>query len=238
VTPLDRLRLEKAAADCGFEMSAQLHPGGLELRSARFPEMVLVRVVGDQSFEVSSSDPAMLILKRGGQSMRIDGYGELYAVLRKTAALARTKPNRIADEFKKLAAAMPASTEAERIVIQRVGQGLFRNALLDYWQGKCCVTGLAVADLLRASHIRPWAQCDTDEHRLDVFNGLLLAPHLDALFDGGWMTFTDNGEIVWSPHLGRGAYEQLGLSESLRLEELREEHISYLQFHRTIVWRA
>ena len=44
-------------------------------------------------------------------------------------------------------------------------------------------------ELLRAFHIWSWALCDTDEQRLDVFNGLLLSPNLDALFDGGWLTF-------------------------------------------------
>ena len=77
MTPLDRLRLEKAAADCGFEMTAIPRPDGLELRSARFPETVLVRVVGEKDFEVSASDPALLDLKAGGQTMQVDGYGEL-----------------------------------------------------------------------------------------------------------------------------------------------------------------
>jgi len=47
------------------------------------------------------------------------------------------------------------------------------------------VTGLAMSKLLRASHIKPWAACAADAERLDVYNGLLLAPHLDALFDAG-----------------------------------------------------
>lgn len=158
MTPLDRLRLEKAAADCGFEMTAVPHPDGVELRSARFPERVLVRVAGEKSFEVSASDPAILDQTTSSGALRVEGYGELYALLRTTAAHARTKPNRVADEFKKKTATMPTTTEAERLVVQRVGQGLFRGALLDYWQGKCCVTGLDVPELLRASHIRPWAQ--------------------------------------------------------------------------------
>ena len=59
MTPLDRPRLEKAAADCGFEMTAVLHPDGLELRSARFPETVRVRVTGEMGFELTASDPAL-----------------------------------------------------------------------------------------------------------------------------------------------------------------------------------
>lgn len=236
MTPLARLRLEKAAADCGFEMTAVPHADGLELRSARFPETVLVRVAGEKSFEVSASDPAILDQTAGSSPLKVEGYGELYAVLRTTAALARTKPNRVADEFKKKTATMPKTTEAERLVVQRVGQRLFRGALLDYWQGKCCVTSLDVPELLRASHIRPWAQCETDEQRLDVFNGLLLAPHLDALFDAGLMTVDAAGVVQLSATLTAERRVALGLSSALRVNALRVEHHAYLDFHRLHVW--
>lgn len=75
--------------------------------------------------------------------------------------------NRVADAFRQQTAKMPATTEAERLVVQRVGQNLFRQALLDFWHGQCAVTGLAVPELLRASHIKPWAQCATDNERLE-----------------------------------------------------------------------
>ncbi|HMN92735.1 MAG TPA: HNH endonuclease signature motif containing protein [Hydrogenophaga sp.] len=236
MTPLDRLRLEKAAADCGFEMTAVPYQDGLELRSARFPETVLVRVAGEKSFEVMASDPAILDQKAGSASLNVEGYGELYALLRTTAAHARTKPNRVADEFKKKTAAMPKTTEAERLVVQRVGQGLFRGALLDYWQGKCCVTGLDVPELLRASHIRPWAQCETDEQRLDVFNGLLLAPHLDALFDAGLMTFDTAGVAELSPKITAERRAAMGLDGKMKISDLRSGHHTYLEFHRKQVW--
>jgi putative restriction endonuclease len=238
MNPLDRLRLEKAAADCGFEMTAVPHPDGLDLRSARFPESVLVRVSGEKCFEVSASDPAILHQTVGSGPLQAVGFGELYAVLRKAAALARTKPNRVADEFKTKTATMPKSTEAERLVVQRVGQGLFRGALLDYWQGKCCITGLDVPELLRASHIRPWAKCETDEQRLDVFNGLLLAPHLDALFDAGLMTINKVGQVVLSDDLTKDQRSTLGLTFDLTVSALRTEHHGYLDFHRAFVWKG
>lgn len=237
MTPLDRLRLEKAAADCGFEMTPVVHDDAVEMRSARFPEIVRVASVGGQRFAVSASDPTILGLAPGLAARHIEGFASLYGLLRETAAHARTKPDRVADQFKAQTSAMPRSTEAERWVVQRVGQGLFRAALLDYWQGRCCVTGLDVPDLLRASHIRPWSKCDNDEQRLDVFNGLLLAPHLDALFDGGWMTVSDGGELLWSPQLPEIACNLLGLPPELRLDGLRPEHLPYLAFHRSAVWR-
>jgi hypothetical protein len=238
MSPLDRLRLEKAAADCGFEMTTVPHADGLKLRSARFPETVLVRVAGEQRFEVTASDPAILDQKTGSSRLTVEGFDALYNVLRATAALARTRPNRVADAFKQKTAAMPRTTEAERLVVQRVGQDLFRAALLDYWQGKCCVTGLDVPELLRASHIRPWALCETDEQRLSVFNGLLLAPHLDALFDAGLMKVDAAGAVQLSARLTAEQRAALGLHGGLQVTGLRAEHHAYLDFHRLNVWRG
>jgi len=94
-----------------------------------------------------------------------------------------------------------------------------------------------VPELLRASHIKPWALCATDEERLDVFNGLLLAPHLDALFDGGWVTFSSSGAMLVSQSMHQDAMDTLGLQTDLGIQELSSAHQSYLEFHRHRVWR-
>ncbi|MCX9154611.1 HNH endonuclease [Niveibacterium sp. 24ML] len=232
MTPLDRLRLEKAAADCGFEMQPRGLDDGLEMRSARFPETVTVRQTGPSSFLLMPSTPLLLGLSGDEGHVSVVGFNELYRILRTTAAHARTLPNRIADAFRAQTAKLPTVTEAERLVVQRVGQGIFRDALLDYWQGVCCVTGLAVPQLLRASHIKPWAKCDNDDERLDVFNGLLLAPHIDALFDGGWISFSDTGVVVISDALPAAARTQLMVSSDWRIHGLRASHRRYLAFHR------
>jgi predicted restriction endonuclease len=119
-----------------------------------------------------------------------------------------------------------------------VGQQLFRDALIDYWGGRCSVTSLSIVPLLRASHIRPWAQCASDDERLDVFNGLLLAPHLDALFDDGWIGFNQAGEIILSQHLDEASREKLNVTAELRLAWVAPEHEAYLTYHREHVFRA
>lgn len=237
MTPLDRLRIEKAAADCGFEMTPLERDGALELRSARFPETLLVQPAAASNLMVSASSAGLLDAADGASILTVDGFGPLYDVLRTAAAHARTLPNRVADAFRRDIAGMPRSTEAERVVIQRVGQNLFRAALLDYWQGRCCVSGLAVPELLRASHIKPWAACDSDDERLDVFNGLLLAPHLDALFDGGWISFADNGKLLISKALATTESERLGLRADWALASLKPSHRVNLVFHRAHVLR-
>lgn len=237
VNPLVRIRVEKAAADSGFELSALWSGTTATLRSVQFPESVSVRCMGGDTFAVSASNSMLLPQTGKAGAVKVSGWAALYDVLGKTAATARTLPDRVAQQFIQKTAQLPQSTEAERLVVQRVGQDLFRKALLDYWQGKCCVTGLTVEGLLRASHIKPWAKCETAEERLDVFNGLLLAPHLDALFDGGWISFTDGGAVLLSPMLDAGACQALGISSEWFVAGLSPAHARYLEHHRQHEWR-
>ncbi|MDO8450353.1 MAG: HNH endonuclease [Rhodoferax sp.] len=238
MNPLELTRLEKAAADCGFELSPELGEDGLKLSSAQFPETVTVKSLSKELFVLQASSPLLLSQALSvGEIIQIDGWDSLYDALEMASATARTMPNRVAQKFHKATAAMPKSTEAERWVVQRIGQDLFRSALLDYWQGSCCITGLAMTELLRASHIKPWARCESDEERLDVFNGLLLAPHLDALFDSGWMTFDASGRVRFSSQLTSIALEQLGVPAELELARLTDAHQSYLHFHRDVVFK-
>jgi len=67
-------------------------------------------------------------------------------------------------------------------------------------------------ELLRASHIKPWAACASDAERLGVFNGLLLAPHLEAAFDQGFISVSDAGNVLVS------GPAELGRANSPRLE--------------------
>jgi predicted restriction endonuclease len=69
---------------------------------------------------------------------------------------------------------------------------------MDYWEGRCPITGITDPALLRASHIVAWAECD-DAQRLDVHNGLLLSALWDAAFDTGLVSFADDGTVRASP---------------------------------------
>ena len=125
---------------------------------------------------------------------------------------------------------MPASTETERLAKQRIGQDIFRASLEDYWSGRCPITGIADRALLRASHIKPWADCASDEERLDVYNGFLLAAHLDAAFDAALMTFDDNGAVLLSPKLSENAAALL--RQGADHVRIADGHEMYLKHHR------
>jgi hypothetical protein len=158
VTPLERIRIEKAAADCGFERETVLNERGqLELRSATFPEIVWVRVATPFGYQLTASLPSLLTPGAGCGELLVEGIEQLYQALHQVAATARTMPNRVADQFRANTQSLPKTTEAERLVVQRVGQDLFRAALLDYWQGRCCVTGL---NAIEAINDRFHAACE------------------------------------------------------------------------------
>lgn len=126
-----------------------------------------------------------------------------------------------------------AETEKVQLVKARMGQGLFRERLLSFW-GRCCLTGCDHHSVLRASHIKPWRDGSNHE-RLDVYNGLLLSPNMDALFDKGLISFKNNGEVMASPELALESQRSLGLRPDMRID-LNDEHIKYIEWHREHVF--
>ncbi|MEE9396449.1 MAG: HNH endonuclease [Methylococcales bacterium] len=123
------------------------------------------------------------------------------------------------------------NTEKSTLVNARVGQGGFRQQLIDHWQG-CALTGFNDTRFLVASHIKPWRESDNRE-RLDGYNGLLLLPNLDKVFDLGFVTFKATGDIRISKMLENKAL--LGLSKDMQIR-LSDAHQDYMEFHREHVF--
>lgn len=86
--------------------------------------------------------------------------------------------------------------EIVREAKQRVGQDQFRKWILNIYGGKCCVTGLDVPEVLRASHIVAWA--DDAKNRLNPSNGLCLSATYDAAFDKHLISFDDDYRMILS----------------------------------------
>lgn len=89
--------------------------------------------------------------------------------------------------------------ERERLVRVRVNQQFFRSAVLAAYDYKCCVTGLAVPQLLIASHIVAWS--DNPKHRMNPRNGLCLNALHDRTFDRGLMFLDEDLKIRFHPEL-------------------------------------
>lgn len=133
--------------------------------------------------------------------------------------------------------AVLAETEREQLILSRLGQGEYRNKLVEYWNG-CAVTDCTFVPLLRASHIKPWRDCNGTE-RHDVYNGLLLAPHIDAAFDVGLISFDDAGKILISSSFPSQDAYSLRITPKLKIRTsmLTTKHREYLEYHRMHVFR-
>ena len=243
-------RLEKAAADNGFDLDREHTANWLSFGSSQTSMRIWITTTGDSRFLAAASRSDVLdgLADLGSASndplpsgaagaLVVSNIAVLHHLLRRAFQLSRTLPDGLLHVFEAETANLPRTTEAERLVVQRVGQDIFRRGLLEYWDSRCAITGLDVPALLRASHIKPWADCDTDSERLDVFNGLLLAPHLDAAFDSGLVTIAEDGTVVISDALQPGARSALGLDETLMLNGLNRAHERYLPWHRSKIFR-
>jgi predicted restriction endonuclease len=118
--------------------------------------------------------------------------------------------------------------------ISRLGQGSFRRNVIRLW-GSCSVTGLQNISLLKASHIKPWKNSDNQE-RLNPFNGLLLIPNYDFLFDRGYISFNNKGNVLVSQRLSPFARKVFYVNDDLCLRQVFSENKEFLDFHRSEVF--
>lgn len=248
MNPLQRALIEKLGHDHGFEHVLVSDAGEVVLASARHATSARVKVSpsGGYLLHLLADTPALLpeMNRTFGQQSAVTGFvanseADLAALLRRATGLARALPSQAAQDYEASVvtqlAQLPTGlgdTEVERMVRQRIGQQKFREAMLDYWGGACAVTGLALPEVLRASHAKPWSECESDAERLDVFNGFLLVANLDALFDRFLISFDDGGRLLVSPRIGHAELARLGLAAGMTLRWLTEPHRSYLAWHR------
>jgi putative restriction endonuclease len=241
ITLAHRIVLEKAANDGGFEVIEPQLDGTVALSSSDVGARL--RVNADDAGYLVSTDDAGLIRELAAEG-RYEPFGpesfvarraeDLTALIRRIWQLSRALPDAPLKRFEDALAHVGEEfrTEVEALVRRRLGQTEFRAGLLDYWQGRCAVTGIAQPELLRASHIKPWAHCANDAERLDVYNGFLLTADWDAAFDAGLVSFDRDGVAVFSPALSQAARTRLGEGRLRTDRPLTDKHRQYL------VWQA
>ena len=251
LTAVTITRLEKAATDNGFDLDLERTADWLSFGSSQTSMRIWLTAIGESQFLAATSRADVLDglaglgvvftnpLPSGAAGARsVSDVAALHRLLRRAFQLSRTLPDALLRVFEDETSNLPRATEAERLVVHRVGQDIFRRGLFEYWDGRCAITGLAVPELLRASHIKPWSDCETDAERLDVFNGFLLAAHLDAAFDVGFITITEDETVLVSSILPLDARSVLGLDGSLRVRGLHHAHERYLPWHRARIFRT
>ena len=237
-----RTILEKAALDNGFSRDEEQIDDWLIWRAHAAPARLCVTVlktgyaVGSDHFGVIRRLESDLVTWPGSpdgyRAVRVPDSAVLGTVAGAIWRLARSLPDEPLRQYRQRVAKPPAATEAERLRKERIGQDVFREALMLYWDGACAVTGVGHQRVLRASHIIPWADCETDAERLNVHNGLLLAAHLDAAFDAHLISFEVDGNILFSDELSREDIGALGFNSEMRLRRTDPETEIRLQRHR------
>lgn len=123
-------------------------------------------------------------------------------------------------------------TQRLQLTKARVGQGLFRKRVILLDQA-CRVTGVTDTRLLIASHIKPWRDASNQE-RISGYNGMLLSPHVDALFDEQLITFESGGRMLVHPSLPEDVLRRWSINPDKRVESFRPEQESFLAHHRKL----
>ena len=128
-------------------------------------------------------------------------------------------------------------TERTALVQARRGQGLFRDNVRAV-ERACRITHVERMEHLIASHVQPWRD-SSNEQRLDGENGLLLTPTVDHLFDKGFISFEDSGQLIVSPVADQSSLKRMGIDTERRVNvgTFSEGQRRYLEFHRENVLR-
>lgn len=135
-------------------------------------------------------------------------------------------------------------SQREQLIHARIGQGKFRKDVISVWGREvCAVTLTPIKEMLVASHIKAWRNCETTNERLDGANGILLCAHIDRLFDQHLITFQKVGNeyrLKFSERLDKSLMKGLGIIEGDALASGRlnandrERFESYLNHHQSI----
>lgn len=120
--------------------------------------------------------------------------------------------------------------ESHKLVLARRGQGVFR-ANVESREPECRVTGVTNPRYLRASHIKPWSESN-DAEKIDGNNGLMLAPHVDLLFDQGFISFKDDRTLMISTQIDDEVLNLWRIPKALNVGSFTTEQSVYLDFHR------
>ncbi|HEV2173017.1 MAG TPA: HNH endonuclease [Nitrospira sp.] len=127
------------------------------------------------------------------------------------------------------------ATQREALITARRGQGLFKQRVM-LIENHCRITRVDNPTHLRASHCKPWRDSSNDE-RLNGENGLLLTPSIDHLFDRGFISFQDNGNLIVSPVAHQPSLERMGVTtrETVNVGAFSDGQRRFLEYHRDAV---
>ena len=190
---------------------------------------------GNQNYLTKISEPLALVLAKLGSQ-------ELVSILSHSIVSEETEYMPLdyplvlkwEEEEQKAIEASSEIPETKRLALieARVGQGKFKKNVSTYEQS-CRITKVNNPTHLIASHIKPWRESDNEE-RLAGGNGLLLTPSIDHLFDRGFISFEDNGELIHSPVSDAVSLKRMGIdiSQAINVGGFNIDQRHFLDYHR------
>lgn len=128
------------------------------------------------------------------------------------------------------------ATHKKQLINARRGQGRFRNNVRLH-ERACRVTNVSNIKHLRASHIKPW-RVSSDAEKLDGSNGLLLAPHIDHLFDQGYISFENNGDLAVSSQLPHNIQAAWNIQPGMYCGAFSDKQNTFLEYHRKNIFKG
>lgn len=145
-------------------------------------------------------------------------------------------PAKVDQEEKAIEKKKLPATEKEQLIKARIGQGEYRQKLLEE-SPECIITRVNDERILMASHIKPWS-VSTDTEKIDHNNGLVLTPTYDKLFDQGFISFENDGKILISPYISPLNIKKLSLAQRKKYDiPPSEKRKQYLAYHRGNIFK-
>ncbi len=122
----------------------------------------------------------------------------------------------------------------------RLGQSKFRKGVLKNFGSKCALCGISELSLLTASHIIPWSH--KKDFRGDISNGICLYIEYDALFDKGFISFSDDLELIVTSEVAKLSQQLQDKLKEVEGQKLRQPskkplNIEYLDYHRKNIFK-
>ena len=156
---------------------------------------------------------------------------ETQSVVDEEKLLTDEEQRKVAIENSKL-----STKNKQQLIAARHGHGKYRSNLSKI-EDRCRITGITDKNFLTASHIKPWRYCD-DHECLDGNNGLWLAPHIDRLFDRGWITFAPSGDMLCSSDSVREILKLWSVEPNTSIDKLNESQLSYMRYHNEKIFKG
>lgn len=117
-------------------------------------------------------------------------------------------------------------------------QAFFKDCLFNEFEHSCCICKAALPQMLIASHIKPFRDCGYLIEAMDSNNGLLLCRNHDYLFDQGYISFDENGQMLIDPELS-DQKEIYHLDDHFKLskDHLNHSRKLFFEYHRDHIYR-